>query len=139
MKSFNLSTALGFASLFTSLASATITIEDLPSVVKVGQWQNVKYSSDRDYVSSMLPYASQTHPKVECERTLTIGFYQQIKDFLVMHWDDSESSVKPVGGIVEHFIKMDAGDTTTSWRVPAVKDGYVHRIPASSAICPEMH
>jgi hypothetical protein len=47
-----------------------------------------------------------------------------------MHWDDSESSVKPVGGIVDHFIRMDAGDTTTSWKVPPVKDGYVQSRPS---------
>jgi hypothetical protein len=123
MKLFSLSGALGFASLFSALASATITIEDLPSAVRVGRRYDVKYSSDRDYVSSILPYASQPLHKDRSEQILTLRFNQQIKKFLVMHWDDSESSVKPVGGIVDHFIRMDVGDTTTSWKIPAVKDG----------------
>jgi hypothetical protein len=123
MKLFSFSSALGFASLFSALASATITIEDLPSAVRVGRRYDVKYSSDRDYVSSILPYASQPLHKDRREQIITLRFNQQIKKFLVMHWDDSESSVKPVGGIVDHFIKLDAGDTTTSWKVPAVKDG----------------
>lgn len=53
MKFFSFSASLTLASMFCERSLATITIEDLPSTVGVGATYEVKWYSDRDYVSVM--------------------------------------------------------------------------------------
>lgn len=54
MKLSNLSNTLGLVSLFCAFTSAGITIGEMPYQVQVGEWYDVEYSSDRNYVSSLL-------------------------------------------------------------------------------------
>jgi hypothetical protein len=54
MKLSNLSNTLGLVSLFCAFTSAGITIGEMPYQVQVGEWYDVEYTSDRNYVSSLL-------------------------------------------------------------------------------------
>jgi hypothetical protein len=54
MKLFNLPNDLGLLSLFCASTSAGITISEMPYQVHVGSLYEVEYTSDRNYVSSVL-------------------------------------------------------------------------------------
>ena len=54
MKLFNLAHTLGLVSIFYAFTSARITIGEMPYQVQVGEWYDVEYTSDRNYVSSLL-------------------------------------------------------------------------------------
>lgn len=54
MKLFNLAHTLGLVSIFYAFTSARITIGEMPYQVQVGEWYDVEYTSDRNYVGSLL-------------------------------------------------------------------------------------
>jgi hypothetical protein len=117
MKLPTLATIFTLISIFTSFTTAKITIEDLPPILQAGSWYDVKYTSDRDYVSphpvSNLPLSTQNLSHVP----------KEIKEFLVMSWG---LDGKRTGQIINHFIYKPAGKTSAPWRVPNVKDGWVY-------------
>ena len=46
-------TTLALTPLFYALSLATITLEDLPSELRAGSKVHIKWTQDRDYVSSI--------------------------------------------------------------------------------------
>jgi hypothetical protein len=55
MKLFSLPSSIALASLFWTVSTATIKIEDLPSQIHAGSVYPVTWSNDRDYVSCARP------------------------------------------------------------------------------------
>jgi hypothetical protein len=51
------------ASLFSILTSATVTFDNLPPIVEVGQFIPISWSSDRDYVRPNTPRTRHTAPQ----------------------------------------------------------------------------
>lgn len=108
--------AFGLASLCCTLTSAKITMEPLPSVVKVGDWQDVKWTSDRAYVSHLHVSASRYRPDITSQR---------VKDLRIMHWDQWKLSERPTDQMLNHYLEMSAGDSSEVWKVPDLEYGCV--------------
>ena len=121
MKLFSISNALGLASLYCTLTSAKITMEPLPSVVKVGDWHEVKWTSDRAYVSHAHPSASRCRPNITP---------QHVKDLRIMHWDEWKLSERPTDQMLDHYLQMKAGDSSEGWKVPDLEPWCVQLQPA---------
>lgn len=107
MKLFNLPNTLGLVSIFCALTYARITISEMPSEVQVGEWYDVEYTSDRNYVSSLnLIWFS--------EHDMGLTRFQTLIDFRVMQWNENGLGSRATGEIVNYRVDIGAGHTLTS-------------------------